>query len=395
MMREAPMMIETSRARALVVAAALLFMAAPVQAQSLLSVDGFGFPQTGLTGRARALGGIGLGIGGARLSSVDPAGAADMIASSIAFTGSTSWVDVTQGDASSDFSTTRFPMIALSYPAGSYGVVSVGFSTLLDQTWQDERASTVDIGGGGEAFVRDIFESEGDVSALEVGWARRFGRIAVGARGGRYTGSLRRSLTRVFDSVTVGSGVPPFQTAGSWDYSGFTGIVGASASIGSQTFVSGSVRLSGELDAIASEATDSDDETISMPADMRVGASFLLAPDLVANAGFQYADWSETDETGQASWRVGGGVEWTGSTILGKDGAWRLGAQRARLPFAPEGVEDATETLFSAGLALQLVQSEVGPLGWFDFTLEFGGRSFGNVQEDIVRSTLSVSLAGF
>ncbi|HKK94343.1 MAG TPA: hypothetical protein VJ925_12990 [Longimicrobiales bacterium] len=389
------MMIDAPRIRGFLLAGAFLFLGTPLHAQSLLSVDGFGFPQAGLTGRARALGGIGLGLGGARLSAVDPAGAADMIASSIAFTGSTSWVDVTQGDVSSDFSTTRFPMIALSYPAGSYGVVSVGFSTVLDQTWQDERASTVDIGGGGQAFVRDVFESTGGVSALEVGWARRFGRVAVGARGGRYTGSLRRSLTRVFDSVTVGSGVPPFQTGGRWDYSGFTGIVGASASIGTQTFVSGSIRLGGDLDATATETTDSPDESVSMPADMRVGASFLLAPDLVANAGFQFADWSETDATGQTSWRVGGGVEWTGSRILGKDGAWRLGAQRAQLPFAPGDAGDATETLFSAGLALELVQSDTGPLGWFDLTVEFGGRSFGDVQEDVLRSTLSVSLAGF
>jgi len=389
------MMPESSRSRGLLLAGALLFLATPVEAQSLLSVDGLGFPQVGLTGRARALGGIGAGLGGARLSVVDPAAAADMIASSIAFTGTSSWVDATENEASSDFSTTRFPMIALSYPAGSYGVVSVAFSSLLDQTWEDQRSSTVDIGGGGQAFVRDLFDSEGSVSALEVGWARRFGRVAVGARGGRYTGSLNRSFTRVFDSVTVGSNVPAFQTGGQWDYSGLTGIVGASASIGSQTFISGSIRVGGEVDATATEGTDAPDEAISMPSDMRVGASFLLAPDLVANAGFQYSDWSEADEIGRAGWRFGGGVEWAGSRILGKDGAWRLGAQRAQLPFVPEGSEDATETLFSAGLALELVQGETGPLGWFDLTVEFGGRSFGNVQEDVVRSTLSVSLAGF
>jgi hypothetical protein len=381
--------------RAVLLMAALLAAPTATQAQSLLSVDGFGIPQPGLDGRAAALGGIGIGLGGARISAVDPAAAADMIAASIAFTGSSSWIDVSQGEISSDFSTTRFPMIAVSYPAGTYGVVSVSFASVIDQTWEDQRSSVVDIGGGGQAFVRDVFESAGGVSALEVGWARRFGRVAVGARGGRYTGSLRRSLTRVFDSLTVGSPVPPFQTGGRWDYSGFTGIVGASASLGSQTFVSGSLRFGGDLEATASRDTGGPDDSVRMPADMRVGASFLLAPELVANAGFQYADWSDTDPTGRAGWRVGGGVEWTGARILGKDGAWRLGAHRAQLPFLPEDADDATETAFAAGLGLVLVQSETGPLGWFDLTFEFGGRSFGDISEDLLRSTLSVSIAGF
>ncbi len=375
--------------------AALLIAPVPGQAQSLLSIDGFGIPQPGLDGRALALGGIGVGLGGARLSAVDPAAAADMIAASIAFTGSSAWIDVRRGELSSDFSTTRFPMIAVSYPAGEWGVVSVNFASVLDQTWEDQRSSVIDIGGDGQAFVRDVFESSGGVSALEIGWARRFGRVAVGARGGRYTGSLRRTLTRVFDSVTVGSPVPPFQTGGRWDYSGITGIVGASASIGSQTFLSGSVRFGGDLEAAASDDTGGPDDTVGMPTDLRVGGSFLLAPELVANAGFQYADWSATDPTGRAGWRFGGGIEWSGARILGKEGAWRIGAHRAQLPFVPEDADDATETLFSGGLALLLVQSDTGPLGWFDFTLEFGGRSFGDISEDLLRSTLSVSIAGF
>jgi len=364
-------------------------------AQSLLSVDGFGVPIYGLNGRARALGGIGVGLGGAAILPTDPAAAADVIASSLVFAGSSSWVDVAQGEVSSDFQTNRFPLIGASYPVSDLGVLSVTFGSILDQTWEDRRSSVLSIEGGGQAFVTDVFESDGGISALEVGFARRFGRIAVGARAGRYTGSLDRTLTRVFDSVTVGSGVPPFQTGGRWEYSGFTGTIGASASIGSQVFVSGSVRLGGDVDATASRGTEEGDASVGMPTEYRAGGSFLLAPELVANAGFQYADWAGTDATGRSEWRVGGGFEWTGSRILGKEGAWRVGAQRTQLPFLPEGSGSANETLFSGGFGLELVQSEAGPIGWFDFALEFGGRSFGDVSEDILRSTLSVSIAGF
>lgn len=363
-------------------------------AQSLLSADGFGIPLYGLSGRARALGGIGIGIAGAAISPVDPAVAADADAPILTFTGMSSYVDVTQGDATSDFTTNRFPLVAASYPAGKWGVVSLTFASLVDQSWEDVQASSVDIGGGGEAFVRDIFESEGGVSALEFGVARRFGGIAVGGRVGRYTGSIRRTLTRVFDSVTVGSDVPPFQTGGRWDYSGLTATLGASADLGEQAFISGSIRFGGDLDATASPDTEAPNETVTLPTKLRIGGSYLLAPELVANGGFQYADWSDTDPTGRTEWTVGGGVEWTGSRILGKDGAWRIGGHRSQLPFLPDGAESGNETIFSGGFALELVRNETAPLGWFDFTLEFGSRSFGDISESIVRSTLSVSIAG-
>lgn len=363
-------------------------------AQSLLSAEGFGIPLYGLSGRARALGGVGVGLAGVSISQVDPSASADADAPILTFTGMSSYVDVTQGDATSDFSANRFPLVAASYPAGKWGVISLTFGSLVDQTWEDVQASTVDIGGDGEAFVRDVFESEGGVSALEFGVARRFGSLSVGARAGRYTGSIRRTLTRVFDSVTVGSAVPPFQTGGRWDYSGFTGTLGAALDLGEQAFLSGSIRLGGDLSATASPDTESPSETVTMPTKIRVGGSFLLAPELVGNAGFSYADWSSTDPTGQTEWSVGGGVEWTGSRILGKDGAWRIGGHRTQLPFLPGGADSANETIFSGGLALELVQGENGTLGWFDFTLEFGSRSFGVISEDIVRSTLSVSVAG-
>jgi len=382
------------RRATLALVALLLATPAAASAQSLLSVDGFGSPLYGMSARARALGGIGVGLSGAAISALDPAVAARVDAAMLVFVGSTAAVDVTQGDVGSDYTTSRFPLLAASYPAGQWGVVSFTFSSVLDQTWEDIQPSTVDIGGGGQAFVRDVFVSEGGVSALEFGIARQFGGVSVGARAGRYTGSLRRNLTRVFDSVTVGSPVPLFQTGGRWDYSGFTGTLGAAAELGEQAFLSGSIRLGGDLDAAASEDTEAADRTVSMPTRFRVGGSYLLAPDLVANAGLQYADWSSTDPTGQTEWTMGGGIEWTGSRILGKAGAWRIGGHRAQLPFRPDGADSANETVFSGGLALELVQTEQGALGWFDLSVEFGSRSFGDVSENLFRTTLSVSIAG-
>lgn len=379
----------------LLLAVALLGFAAPSAAQSLLSESGFGYPLVGIDARSRALGSVGVGLGGPSISPTDPAAAADVIATSVVFSGLTSWVDVSTPDGDSDFTTSRFPLLGVSYPIEGVGVASVTFSSLLDASWENTTSSVIDVAGGGEAQIRDIFESQGGVAALEFGFAKRFGRIAAGARVGRYTGSARRTLTRVYDSVTVGAPIVPFQTGGRWDYSGFTGIAGVSASIGSSIFVSGSLRIGGTLEATPSEDTSSPGGDLSLPAELRAGGSILLAPELVATLGASFADWSGTDETGQTAWEFGGGVEWTGSRIVGKEGAWRLGLRRAALPFRPAGADSAVETAFTGGLGIEVLQSEAGVLGSIDLAFEFGQREFGAVQEDLLRSTLTVRLAGF
>jgi hypothetical protein len=199
----------------------------------------------------------------------------------------------------------------------------------------------------------------------------------------------------VYDSVSVGAPIAPFQTGGRWDYSGFTAIVGASASVGSTIFLSGSLRVGGDLEATPSEDTRSPGGTLSLPPELRAGGSVLLAPELVATLGFSFADWSSTDATGQTAWELGGGIEWTGSRILGKNGAWRVGARRSTLPFRPAGADSAVETVFSGGVGLEVLQSEAGVLGSIDLALEFGQRGLGSVSEDMLRSTLTVRLAGF
>ncbi|MDT8367852.1 MAG: hypothetical protein RQ745_01500 [Longimicrobiales bacterium] len=376
----------------------LVLMLAPVgvEAQSVLGIGRFGFPLSSVDARGRALGGVGVGLGGAILSATDPAAAADINAVSFIFSGGTSFVDVSRGDdVSSDFTTTRFPLVGASYFIEKVGVISFTFSSLVDQEWEDQASSVIDVEGGGEIFVTDIFQSDGSVGALEIGLARRFGGIAVGARVGRYVGDLRRDLTRVVDSVSVGSGFAPFETSAVWEYSGFTGIVGASTVIDEQVHLAASVRFGGDLDADPVEDTEARPVTISLPTELRLGGSVLLAPSLFANLGFETADWSDTDPDGQRAWSIGGGIEWTGSRILGKDGAWRIGARRERLAIKPAGAASASERTLSAGLAIVLARSSAGALGSVDFAFELGDRSAGDLSEDILRSTVTLRVAGF
>ena len=67
--------------------------------------------------------------------------------------------------------------------------------------------------------------------------------------------------------------------------------------------------------------------------------------------------------------------------------SWVFGSDEPSEGHTTEQVEPKCRT--------ELVESDQGSLGWFDLSLEFGSRSFGAVSEDIVRTTLSVSVAGF
>jgi len=382
-------------ARLGVLIALCLSLASPVSGQSLLSIQGSGLPVAGVDARARALGGVGVGLTGPQLTATDPAAATDLIAPIVVFAYEGSSASVAENGSGGDFNAHRFPLVGVSYPVPSFGVVSVTFSSLLDQEWQNEQSLTLDLdGSGGQALVTDVFASAGGLSALEVGVARRFGSISVGARAGRYLGSLQRTLTRSFDSLTVGTAPTPFQTGGLWRYSGFTGIVGASAPVGAIGHLAVSYRLGGTATATPSDDTQGAGSELTVPAELRLGGSVLLSPLLTASAGFERSDWSDASATGRSGWAVGGGVEWAGARILGKDGALRLGARRASLPFVPSGSDSATESFFSGGVGIGLVESDSGLLGAVDFGFELGSRSFGTTSEDLFRTSISLRLSG-
>src|SRR5690606_41251066 len=59
--------------RALMILVATLLVAAPARAQSLFSARGLGMPVQPVDARARALGGVGVGLFGRNMSMVNPA----------------------------------------------------------------------------------------------------------------------------------------------------------------------------------------------------------------------------------------------------------------------------------------------------------------------------------
>jgi hypothetical protein len=383
---------------------AVVAWSSPLAGQSLLGATGLGFPLQATDARASSLGGIGVGLFGGHLLPTDPAAAADLSIPSLTFTVQNAWVTTEESGASGESSGARFPTLAASYPVRGVGVVSVGFGSVLDQRWELERQQTLVLAGTGtEARVTDVFESDGGVSAIRLGVARRVApSLALGVQVGSHLGDLTRRFTRTFDSLEVETSVPPYQIGGFWRYRGLTATVGAQVDIGSVARVAASYTWSADLEAEASDDTDAGDGTFGMPSEVRLGGTATLAPRVSLSAGLHWADWARTrsvgsDVVGLATLALGGGLEWAGASVLGKPSALRVGYRRAELPFREAGGpgDSPSENILSAGLGMNLLQAGAITLASLDLALERGSRDAGSIEERFWRFSTSVRISGF
>jgi hypothetical protein len=373
--------------------AALLAVAlpAPIASQSLLNAAGLGLPVGLGDARARALGGVGIGLQGPALLGSDPAAAARFVLPSVVMTAQPTWVDFGRSDTgeSGQFRGTRFPTLGVVYPAWNLGMVTLSIESMLDQRFEAERPITLQLLNE-SAPGTDHFTSEGGVSVVRVGLARALGENArVGLSVGRYTGSSVRRLVRTVSDTVAFSSFESFQDGGRWSYSGTSVTGGASVTVAGIAELGGSVTWSGGLDATASEDTQGADRSYDFPWELRVGASALLAPGLSLVAGMTRADWSDIDDdlsdgasVGSAS-TFGVGVELTRARLLGRSAPIRLGYSRRDLPFALSS-SAATESAWTGGLGLRL-----------DLAIEMGIREDGTVTEDFWRASLTLRVSGF
>jgi hypothetical protein len=386
------------------VAAAALWPSS-AQGQSLLNAAGLGFPSLSVDARARALGGVGIGLRGGSLAASDPAAAAYFGLPTVMMTAQPSWVTVDRTDAapSSSFKGTRFPLLGIAYPAFGLGTVTVSAESFIDQRFEARRPLTIDLGEG-PVPATDSFVSNGGVSRVRLGFARIIGEgLAVGVSLGRYTGSVTRRLTRALDedtTATSSGSFDPYTSGGVWGYSGTTLSVGGTVSVGSFAQVGASMTFSGALSAEASEDTDGSDRKFDVPVELNLGASAVLAPGLSLNAGLTRADWSgvegdlEAPASAGSSLSFGAGLELSRARLFGRSAPIRLGYRRADLPFALRG-DPPTESALTGGLGLAL--TEVGELvrAGVDLAIEKGNRTDGMLDEKFWRAALTLRLSGF
>jgi hypothetical protein len=382
---------------------------APAAGQSLFSTRGLGVPIFPVDARARALGGIGVGLLGLNTSLVNPAEVAGLGRRGVAaavqpVSGTTRFEGV-----EADFAGSRFPLVRILFPLRQGLVVSAGYGAFLDQSWGVVRTGT-EIVGDRQVAVEDLVRSSGGIAQGTLGVAYSVTpRIALGLAGGVYTGHLDRGVTRSFpdDQATL----QPFQEGVRWDYSGPFATFGVRFDPDPALRIGASVTASGDLDARVIDGQASD-ATFRLPVRFNAGASGWLSPLLLATVGVErggapgepaIADPGAGGvvSEGRATWRVGGGLEYEGVRGAQRVYPIRLGGQWAQLPYAGLDEETPTEWSVSTGIGFRLAGDELGPLAVLDAAIERGGREgFASTRftegltESFWRFTVSLALFG-
>jgi hypothetical protein len=384
------------------------FIATPAAAQSLFATRGLGVPVAPVDARARALGGVGVGLFGLNTSLVNPAEVAGLGRRGVAAALQPLAGNAEFEGADGALRGTRFPLMRILYPVQEGRLVfSAGYGSYLDQSWGVTRAGT-EVIGGQSLEVTDVVQATGGIAqgTLSAAYAVT-PRIAVGFGAGLYTGSLERSVNRTFTDVT--QDLLPFATQTRWEYSGPFASIGVRWDADPSLRIAASMTTGGDLRARAL-TTDANDGTFRLPTRVNAGASGWLSPDLLAavsvergllGAGPAQVDAMMPGSQTHGTWRVGGGLEYEGVRSTIRTFPIRLGAQWAELPYANPGESTPTEWSAALGLGFRLAVDELGPLAVVDTSLERGGRSglvsdrfTDGLNESFWRFTVSLALFG-
>jgi hypothetical protein len=393
--------------RATLVLLLALAGAAPAHAQSLFAARGLGLPAIPVDARARALGGIGVGLLGPNTSMVNPADLAGISRKGISAVLQPQTTDVTIGGRSDEVSGTRFPLIHAVLPVSSRLVFGLGYGGVYDQYFAVESHDTVFVG---ESLlpVRDEIRSSGGIGQARVSAAFAVtSGFAVGAAVGLYTGALERSVSRTFGDSAVNYG--GFGTQIRWDYSGLVGVVGARWDPSPILRVAGAATFSGDIEAEGKQG-DAIDRTFAQPLRLSFGASGLLGTELIATIGSEWSAGEDAPEplqdaaepvSAHGAWRLGGGLEWTGRQNAQRNFPVRLGGSYGTMPYRFSDEEQVSEWSVSGGIGLRLADAARQPYALADVSLERGGRSGfaaaglpDGLEESFWRVTISLSLYG-
>lgn len=369
--------------------------AAPVQAQSLLSSRGLGYPYSASDARAAALGGTALGLPGPVGSLVNPAEIASTRAPMLSVAWQSDGYDAQAGDQATDGTTTRFPLIQAVFPVGGRAAASVGFGSFLDQHWQASVSDTVEVGGVRRG-VTDRFRSEGGIARLRLAAAYRpVDRVAVGVGADVFTGVVRDTVARRFSDEVGETG---FGTDRSHRGVGLS--AGVRWNPRDPVIVSASVAGGGEIRAEVEQDGVESSRSYSNPLRVDAGASALIGSNTMVAASARWTGWSAADDelagSGGARDVMGAsaGVEYGGLTLLRQAIPLRVGARWAQLPFrwgsVAAGNDFPDERAATAGLGFRLA----GGAALGDVAGEVGRRGSGStgLEEDYWRVTVSLTL---
>lgn len=368
-------------------------------AQSIFSSRGLGVPVSPVDARARALGGIGVGLLGRNPSLVNPAEAANY-----SFRGATAALQSTNRSiqvdgVERDAAASRFPLVRIIMPLRERIVLSAGYGGFLDQSWSAFRDRT-EIIGTDTVAVRDRIDANGGIAEVQIGAAYRVSSaLALGLAGGLYSGRVDHDIYRHFLEDVL-PGVEDIRIRSSWSQRAPFVTVGLRWDPASVLRFGGSFTWAGELRGTADDPGTSD-FVIELPLEAAAGASAILSPGLLGTVGARWAGWSRTagafpsDDAPADTWQFGAGIEWEGRPGSARTFPIRVGYHYNQYPFRIEGVTP-TEKVVALGIGARFVPTDAGPLASMDAALERGSRDApgSGLGEKFWRFTVSLALFG-
>ncbi|HET7234373.1 MAG TPA: hypothetical protein VFJ16_30445, partial [Longimicrobium sp.] len=381
--------------RAAAAAAALLALAAPAGAQSVLASRGLGYPLEPLDARSRGLGGITTGLAEPVPSFINPASGAGIPAAAFLVAFQPDVYDASGSGVSASGTTARFPLLLGVFPVSPRLSIQVGYGSYLDQHWQVQQSDSITLSTGRVA-VNDRFVSSGGVARLQGGVGYRVTeRLSLGVSAEAFTGAANDTTTREIGGLSTA------ETAVTYAYSGVQGGAGVRWQPATAFSASAAVHGGGRIRARADDdslGTSNREYTSPLRAD--VGASARLNPSTMLAASASWTGWSSLNDELSASGgsrdaaSVTAGVEYTGVTFARKTIPLRLGARYGQLPFRWQGAGTAfpNEKAVSAGLGWSLG----GRAALIDAAAERGWRGGGSagIDEPYWRFSFSLQVLG-
>ena len=381
----------------LALAAALASAPAPAAAQSFLGFRALGVPIEAAGARALSLGNLGIGLPNIAVSPSDPAASARLPLPTVTVSMQPSWGDYSLGDETGTTNTTRFPLIAIGYPATDSGVVTLSLAGHMEQRWVGERNQVVRLGGV-DVPIEDNFETDGGTSVARLGWAQPVSRwLTVGASAGLYVGRLNQAFDRRLDSLVVGTEVRPYRESYQWGYSGYTFSAGFGFDPHPLVHLGGAVEWSSDLTETPDENTAGGVNRYDIPLKLSLGATAGLTQRLLFSSSVVHQDWAGAQGYADGvvsgrrmSW--GAGIEWRAVQQEFRSLPIRIGYRSGAPPFRFAS-QDPTESAWSFGVGLNLVELAGTPFGWIDLGVERATRTSQPLDESFWRGTISLGIS--
>lgn len=387
--------------RALLFLLAALALPQALPAQSLFSTRGLGVPIEPLDARARALGGIGVGLLGVNPSLVSPAELGGLRRRGVSAALQPTSHDQTLGGEQASVSATRFPLLGIIYPLGQQLTVGVGYGGYLEQSWGIRETGSIAVDDRSVAY-EDLVRASGGLGQIRVSAAYMLTpTLSLGATGGVMTGNVDRTITRTFDDTTAT--LRNFSTRVVWEYSGLVGGLGARYDVNPALRVGASVTVTGDIDADSAAGTAAS-RSYGGALQLAAGASGRVSPDLMVALGavrHRYPDPAGDLVAGRDTWTLGGGLEYEGLRTGRRVFPLRLGARLQELPYHGSDEEPAKEISGTLGIGLRLASDQSGPLAVVDVGVERAKRTglessafTAGLEDSLWRFTFSLSLFG-